>query len=144
MNNNISIHELIKESKCSEPWIFDKWLKTNKPNLEICYSDISMAFWNLSQTQPAESPSLAIKEVSIILDKSQVSKSLEYIGRKSLDAVQKTVIDPVTDISDINPTVAKAILQGEAGITVSTAKQPIIGSFGAGPCVIISIYTPSS
>lgn len=89
VNNNISIQELIKESQCSEPGILDKWLKTNKPNLEICYSDISMAFWKLSQTQPVESPSLAIKEVSIILDKSQLSKSLEYIGRKSLDAVQK-------------------------------------------------------
>lgn len=88
--------------------------------------------------------SLAKKEVSIISDKSQLSKSLDYIGRKSLGAVQKTVIDPVTDISNINPTLAKAILQGEAGINVSTAKQPIIASFGAGPCVIISIYNKES
>lgn len=41
----------------------------------------------------------------------------------------------------ISPKIARGILQGEAGITNADSNQPIVGSFGANECVIITAYS---
>jgi hypothetical protein len=115
MNNDVSIYDLIRESQCSEPWLFDEWLKTNKPVVEICYSDISMAFWNLSQRESQQSPSLTTKQVSVDLCTTQSTKNIENVGIELFNikmSEQEHVIAPLTKVSDINPSIAKAILQG--------------------------------
>lgn len=40
----------------------------------------------------------------------------------------------------ISPSSTRAVSQGEAGITQHNSAQPLVGSFGAGPCVIVSVY----
>ncbi|MEI6188206.1 MAG: hypothetical protein WCP46_06895 [Alphaproteobacteria bacterium] len=44
----------------------------------------------------------------------------------------------------INPKIACAILQSEAGVTDYSANKYILGSFGAGPCVIMTVFNPVS
>ncbi len=44
----------------------------------------------------------------------------------------------------INPKIAYAILQNEAGVTDYNAEKYILGSFGAGPCVIMTAFNPVS
>ncbi len=135
MNNGISIYDLIRESQCTKPWIFDDWLKKNKPSLEIPYSTISAAFEELSQKEFTKIPPLITKQIST--STSEPNKSSET---DSLSEITPPTTEITPSTTEITPSIARAVLQREAGITVSTATQPIIGSFGASSCVIISLY----
>lgn len=53
---------------------------------------------------------------------------------------QNEVRDPST--TDQKKYASKDVLQNEAGITNARSSHPIIGSFGAFPCVILSMYNP--
>jgi hypothetical protein len=44
----------------------------------------------------------------------------------------------------INPGIARGILQGEVGFASADSQKHLIGSYGAGPCVIIALYHPAS
>ncbi len=155
MNNDISIYNLIRESQSSDPWIFEKWLKINKPSLEIPYAHIFLAFHYLSEKKSTELPPMTIKQVSPSSDTFELSKSSKDIETSSSDMIKRfakfyiTIPESVSEPdtltskqkhSEITPSIAKAVLQGEAGITTSSATKPIIGSLSAGPCVIISMY----
>lgn len=45
---------------------------------------------------------------------------------------------------DFNKKLSEGVLQGEYAITLSSSNKPILGTYGAGPCLIVAIYDVES
>ena len=121
MSSELNITHLIKQSSCTTAPDCWKWLQEKGLHTKVSYIAVSMAFWDLSQQNKAQYSSISDRSNQVI--PSPLSSIL-----KPTDQQQKYV--------------SKAVLQGEAGITNANSPQPIIASFGASLCVILSIYNP--
>lgn len=66
----------------------------------------------------------------------------EQLQQKLIDL--KKPLKGAHNFIDFEPSLAVGVLQGEYAITTSESEQPVLGTYGAGPCLIVAIYDSNS
>ncbi|MBV53236.1 MAG: hypothetical protein CL816_04115 [Coxiellaceae bacterium] len=112
-----------------------QWEKTTLDNGEIKYErkvyseDRYKTFtFNMDNKEIEEFNNAHEKQIMIDSDREQKLKTI----RKPLQNTHKT--------NDFKKELTRGVLQGEFGVTDGNDAIPILGTFGAGPCLIVAIY----